>query len=246
MFTLTYCLNKSNNPETPEYDPNYEYFIVDVNISEEYCAPNDTSSLYLLRQKYKIFSYNIEGEDLTIDYGSPDIKFTTKDDMIAGIPYYKDYGIYRITAKAKKFTRLGENPMNYSFAPITNIIKVPSTTTLVDGDLSYMFYKDTYLTSLPQDFKLPYAISYISCFEGCTNLSADITNIWPDTIKTTSSDYFNLMFYRCSKITGAAPADKLWNNSNLSQPSYGIGTFDGCTSLTNYNDIPENWKYYEV
>ena len=54
------------------------------------------------------------------------------------------------------------------------------------------------------------------------------------------------MFYRCSKITGAAPADKLWNNSNLSQPSYGIGTFDGCTSLTNYNDIPENWKYYEV
>lgn len=240
MFTLAYTIN--NSPSEPDYDPNYQYFIFDVDINEEYCRPNDQSPLYFLRQKYKIFDMLIYGDELTIDYGA-NVQFTTEEDIFAGIPYYQDYGTYRITAKAKRFTRIGLGPSSLSFVPITNIIKWPTEI----EDCSSMFDKARYLTSLPEGYKIPNASSYVAMFNDCVNLSADITNIWPDKIKATHQDSFRNMFKNCENITGTAPADKLWNNTSLQESdSNGMATFYGCEKLSNYDQIPSKWKEWEV
>ena len=47
------------------------------------------------------------------------------------------------------------------------------------------------------------------------------------------------MFYNCSKVVGAVPADKLWNSGKTFNSS---GCFAGCTLLTNYDEIPAGWK----
>lgn len=238
MFMLTHIKN-----EQSDLDPNYDYFKFDINITEEYCTPNDMSRLYELRKKYKLFPMDIAGTDLTVDYGSDTVKFTTEDDIFTGIPYYDEYGTYTVTVKAKKFTRLYIDPSSYEWSPISKIILFPKQ---VD-ESTYTFYNARYLTSLPSNYKLPTSNFYYDMFNGCTNLVADITNIWDNVSGVTLQDAYLITFYNCLNITGTAPANKLWNNSSLSESaSQGMGTFYNCSNLTNYNDIPSKWKEYEV
>lgn len=48
---------------------------------------------------------------------------------------------------------------------------------------------------------------------------------------------FKGMFYDCVNLTGEAP--RLWE---IFPDADGTGCFHGCTGLTNYNDIPDNWR----
>jgi len=70
-------------------------------------------------------------------------------------------------------------------------------------------------------------------FDGCTSLQAipdiDYSNIWN----------MYCTFNNCSSMTGYAHPDKFWNNPNVTMFEQ---CFQGCTSLDNYNDIPDDWK----
>ena len=106
-----------------------------------------------------------------------------------------------------------------------------------DIETNRMFEECINLISLPNNFKLPSNFAE-SMFRGCINLTSDISNIWPD---EWTSDNPNLlyMFYNCSKVTGTVPANKLWNSGKIRDYN---DCFYNCTSLTNYNEIPDDWK----
>ena len=77
-------------------------------------------------------------------------------------------------------------------------------------------------------------------FYGCNALDGTI-----GAIDTNIAADFTETFYECSNLTGNAPP--LWDSSvypNVTQPEPGNsnGCFYGCTSLSNYNDIPTDWK----
>ena len=97
-------------------------------------------------------------------------------------------------------------------------------------------------------------------FEGCTNL-VEIATPHKESFGTTSlggcfadctslkqipADFFvNMpyiesvagMFYNCTSLTGNAI--ELWNNNKI---KYYEGCYYGCTNLSNYDKIPEDWK----
>ena len=97
-------------------------------------------------------------------------------------------------------------------------------------------------------------------FEGCTNLveiatphkeSFGTTNLGGcfancTSLKQVPADFFvNIpyiedvegMFYNCTSLTGSAI--ELWNNNKI---KYYDGCYYGCTNLSNYDKIPEDWK----
>lgn len=56
------------------------------------------------------------------------------------------------------------------------------------------------------------------------------------------SFYFTEVFSGCEKITGTAHPSIFWKNANANRYVVPNGSFYNCTSLTNYNDIPEDWS----
>lgn len=97
-------------------------------------------------------------------------------------------------------------------------------------------------------------------FDGCTNLveiatphkesfgTADLGGCFADctSLKQVPADFFvNIpyiegvagMFYNCTSLTGSAI--ELWNNNKI---KYYDGCYYGCTNLSNYDKIPEDWK----
>ena len=72
------------------------------------------------------------------------------------------------------------------------------------------------------------------CFSGCTNLTGDITNLFNNNPNVTN---FTRCFSSCNNLTGEAP--KLWERDNITNGSL---CFLGCTKLSNYAEIPDDWK----
>ena len=91
----------------------------------------------------------------------------------------------------------------------------------------------------------PNAINFNGTFSGCSNLIGKIpeklfencknAQIFGTEKRTTSVQEGT--FRNCSSLTGMAP--ELWNNENVTA-SYSC--FNGCVNLSNYNEIPDNWK----
>lgn len=91
------------------------------------------------------------------------------------------------------------------------------------------------------------SMSIFNVFQNCSNLSLDIQDIIPEDfnfmmLSFMVTFYFIQVFENCSKLTGTAPASVFWNNSYSNHYVTPNGSFYNCTSLSNYNDIPEDWK----
>ena len=91
------------------------------------------------------------------------------------------------------------------------------------------------------------SMSIMNVFQNCNNLSLDIQDIIPEDfsfmmLSFMSTFYFTQVFENCSKLTGTAPASVFWNNSYANNYVTPNGSFYNCTSLLNYDDIPQDWK----
>lgn len=141
-------------------------------------------------------------------------------------------------------THAGITDMSYFFAGITGnlfklvkgVIPQPQTTSLNSFASGC---SGTSFTSLPDGFLFPPACKTNNAvFYGCLNLAADITNRFP-IYDSGSSVTFSEAFQN-TKVTGTAPADKLWNRSDITWTN--IRAFGNCTNLSNYAAIPSGWK----
>ena len=153
------------------------------------------------------------------------------------------YGCMSLTAITETFT-LGNSVTNCSniFNGCSRLTTIPETFTLGNSvtDCSYMFRNCSSLTTIPSTLTIPDSVTNCSSmFRDCTSLISDISNIWPSAWNYTGRININDMFNSCSKIVGTVPADKLWNSGKTFNSS---SCFAGCTSLTNYAEIPAGWK----
>ncbi len=80
----------------------------------------------------------------------------------------------------------------------------------------------------------PNVTSFSNTFSGCSGLESIPANLFANCTKTLN---FQRTFASCSGLTGNAP--KLWNMPNVSSHAQ---CFNGCTNLSNKEDIPTDWK----
>lgn len=127
----------------------------------------------------------------------------------------------------------------FEATPITSIPDSFTISNTVDNLNSMFAYCDR-LIDISSNFVLPDSASnYSNMFARDYELSCDISNMFPD-FKYNGTIYIKGLFDYCSKITGTAPADKLWNSGKTFASST---CFQNCTSLSNFSEIPDNWKY---
>ncbi len=133
---------------------------------------------------------------------------------------------------------------NETFVSCVSLTTLPNGFTIPKNTpyCSSMFNGCSNLKSIPSSLIIPENLRDGSnMFNGCTSLTTDISNIfppyWNNRLIGISLAY---AFNNCSKITGTVPANKLWNAdvswNNVSK------CFANCTSLTNYDEIPAEWK----
>ncbi|HPD00726.1 MAG TPA: hypothetical protein PLA01_05185, partial [Acetivibrio sp.] len=72
------------------------------------------------------------------------------------------------------------------------------------------------------------------CFSKCSNLTEIPEALFANNINVAHFDY---CFSGCSNLTGLAPS--LWLRTNVTKYNT---CFYGCTKLSNYEDIPYDWK----
>ena len=128
------------------------------------------------------------------------------------------------------------------FRNCSKITAIPETLIIPNSvtNCSEMFRNCRSLTEIPSTLKIPNSVTNCSyMFDGCSSLTSDISNIWPSTWNYTRTIDISYMFNSCSKIVGTIPADKLWNSGKTFNSR---GCFIGCTSLSNYDEIPAGWK----
>ena len=124
----------------------------------------------------------------------------------------------------------------------SNLTTIPETFTIPNSvtDCSLMFRSCSSLTEIPSTLRIPDSVTDCSgMFTNCSSLISNISNIWPSTWNYTGTIDLSSMFAGCSKVVGTVPADKLWNSGKTFDSNY---CFNGCTSLTNYSEIPAGWK----
>lgn len=123
-------------------------------------------------------------------------------------------------------------------------------------------FKNCYnLTYIPPKFKLhTHIINAYGMFENCFSnftydkVSLDDDYTYHDIIPTngftivgdtnlTRSVAIDLrhLFYNCTHMTGTVSGTYLWN-ATYAENINSSGAFFNCKLLTNYNDIPNNWK----
>lgn len=130
----------------------------------------------------------------------------------------------------------------YMFGDCRTIKNLPSGLQLPDTvtTTQNMFNGCSALESFPDGFHVPDSVTNSGgMFYNCSSLSSDVSNMFQDFSSGTKN--VQLMFGRCSQITGTVPAEKLWNNTGITW-SNTSGCFNGCSGLTNYSEIPTGWK----
>lgn len=182
-----------------------------------------------------------------IDWG--DGKYSRLGDIYTGKTKLKTNKIAS-TKSIKIGERISESPVFHKYSELnkTYAIKIVSNGIYMQSD------------------KLTKIVDWGKCnmkdvsFEGCTNL-VEIATPHKESFKTTNlggcfedctslkqvpADFFvNIpyiegvsgMFYNCTSLTGSAI--ELWNNNKI---KYYDGCYYGCTNLSNYDKIPEDWK----
>jgi hypothetical protein len=76
--------------------------------------------------------------------------------------------------------------------------------------------------------------SFMGCFNNCVNIKEIPEGFFAN--NTEVRDY-SKCFYGCSQLTGSAP--NLWFKLNVIEYE---DCFYGCTKLSNYEEIPDDWK----
>ena len=128
------------------------------------------------------------------------------------------------------------------FSACSNLTAIPSTFIIPNSvtDCAYMFVGCSSLTEIPSTLIIPNSVTNCTqMFSSCSSLISDISNIWPSTWNYAGGINISYMFYNCAKVVGTVPADKLWNSGKTFNSNF---CFTGCTSLTNYDEIPAGWK----
>jgi hypothetical protein len=105
-----------------------------------------------------------------------------------------------------------------------------------------LFYNCTGLTTVPtQMFVYNYTTltSVDFCFYNCTALTSNVQQIFIAVSAIANLTHVGYCFYNCSKVTG--------NGTNLITIAFSNATshnycFGGCTSLSDYNNLPSGWK----
>ena len=154
----------------------------------------------------------------------------------------------------------------YCFLNCTSLTAIPSN--LFDNNTLAISFQScfqgcTSLTAIPSNLfdNNTSAINVLSCFRNCTSLTAIPSNLFDNNIlvytfqncfnkcnsltsipsglfdNNTIVTHFGACFSNCSTLTGLAPT--LW----LREPEpTGTQCFYNATGLTNYGDIPVDWK----
>lgn len=121
------------------------------------------------------------------------------------------------------------------------IKNIPKSLCIPNGvtDCRYMFRWCKQLL-LHDNFKMPESIlDAYDMFFGCTSITNDINNILPNIFLQNEEIILGEAFAYCENLRGIVPADKLWNSGK----TFSSGScFRNCTSLDNYDEIPDDWK----
>lgn len=111
-------------------------------------------------------------------------------------------------------------------------------------DFSETFNSLNKITEIPQNLfnKCPEVRSFAGTFNHCTSLKTIPEGLLDNCQKVTNFGYFKRgvelgIFSDCLSLTGKAP--ELWKRTNVTSNLY---AFRGCTQLSNYADIPDDWK----
>ena len=116
-------------------------------------------------------------------------------------------------------------------------------------DFSEVFHGDRQITQIPAGLfdNCPEVQDFAGAFKGCAYLTSVPANLFDNCQKVTNFGYSKEVennkylemgvFADCAKLTGKAP--ELWKRTNVTSYQY---AFKGCTQLSNYADIPNDWK----
>ena len=169
-------------------------------------------------------------EDCVVDFGDGTKQTFTGNNRSTQVTHnYSESNIYTI--------KIIGNHSN--FRASQNIIEIIQISNSIINCLN-MFSGCSSLTEIPETLRIPDSVTNCaSMFSDCSSLTSDISNIWPSTWNYTGTISVRQMFYGCSKIVGTVPADKLWNSGKTFNAD---SCFRNCTSLTNYDEIPDTWK----
>ena len=190
---------------------------------------NNISS-FKIQGGYLNMMYITPVEDCVVDFGDGTKQTYTGNNPFTGVTHdYSESNIYTI--------KIIGNHSNFKASINTiEIIQLADSVT----DCSSMFEDCASLTAIPSTLIIPNSVTDCAqMFSGCSSLISDISNIWPSTWNYDGTINLSNMFESCSKVVGTVPADKLWNSGKTFNSS---SCFTGCTSLTNYNEIPAGWK----
>lgn len=92
------------------------------------------------------------------------------------------------------------------------------------------------ITNIPENlfqYNL-YVMGFDNCFIACKNLTEIPENLFQNNLYVNN---FRGCFSACTNLTGEAPA--LWERTNVMFP---YECFKGAVNLSNYDQIPDNWK----
>jgi len=104
-------------------------------------------------------------------------------------------------------------------------------------------FENTAITTVPSDLfanNTKTTCNFRGTFKDCTSLTSDITGWfgWQYLSTADTNNRVDNIFNGCVNVTG--DAYDFWNNTT--PPIYKQYTFANCTSLNNYDDIPDDWK----
>ena len=133
--------------------------------------------------------------------------------------------------------------------------------TLADGTqprFYQTFYYATNMTgSIPSDLfagisGAPTTNMFNSTFYGCSGLTSIPEKLFGDISGTAQDGMFYGTFFKCTSLTGPSARIngqylyEIWPDASFSNGagSYVIGPYYQCTGLSDYNQIPNNWKVY--
>ena len=138
-----------------------------------------------------------------------------------------------------------------TFSTTRNISTIPEG--LFDNntkitDFSEVFSGIRKITQIPEGLfdNCTEVQNFAGAFKDCSNLTSIPEGLFDNCQKVTNfgyskkvgNDYLNMgVFTDCVKLTGKAP--ELWKRTNVTSYQY---AFKGCTKLSNYADIPDDWK----
>jgi hypothetical protein len=154
-------------------------------------------------------------------------------------------------ARTKELIQLGNSltSMMYMFDLNSGLQRIADTCQIPSGvtEMFNAFCNCSALLYAPHTLRLPQATMQ-KAFDNCQNMAADVTHWWDNYVIGGNGGYafgMKSTFSSCYKIYGTLPADKLWKDGSWAYSngmSSSNSTFIKCTNLTNYNDIPANWK----